>query len=147
LSPTSGRPHPLAMAGPQPPSRRPSLSRAVSSPPRARIMSWRTHHALPRRLPSRNGRPTRAPSPSMAAGHCARATASTPPPLPLFWPIKAGQRSRITPHPSPLLLPRPNHTAAGAPPAAGTPPPDLLLRHSSRRSKPLGKFPRSLASF
>jgi hypothetical protein len=62
-----------------------------------------------------------APPPFMAAaGHCARATASTPPPLPFLRPIKVGQLSRITPHPSPLLLPRSNHTAAGAPPVAAS---------------------------
>jgi hypothetical protein len=48
-----------------PPSWRPSLSCAASSPPQARIMHRRTHHASPRRLPSRNGRPTRASPPSM----------------------------------------------------------------------------------
>jgi hypothetical protein len=76
----------------------------------------------------------RAPSSSMAAGRCARATASTPHPLPLLRPIKAGQRSRITPHPSPLLLPR---RTAPPPQVAGA---DLLLRRLSLLSKLLSEL-------
>jgi hypothetical protein len=134
-----GRPAPPYPSAPPSPAPLPLLH--------GRIMRRRTHHASPRRLPSRNGRPTRAP-PSSMAGHPQTSPTASPRRLPfLLRPIKGPHDPLHLSHRS-SSLPRPRSAAArggraGAPPLTA----DLLRRHLSHLFKPLGEFLAPSSSF
>jgi hypothetical protein len=108
------------------------------------IMCQRTHHAPPRRLPSRNGRPHRLRA--LMAPHRRSSPPPPQPPLPFLHPIKGPLEPLYLPHRTPPLLHLCRATAAETircrPPLITD-----LLRLSFRVSELWVRFLVLLASF